>query len=83
MKIEWGGHIPNYGTKKDFGIRWWNRKINTIDGTDGWDAQLDYLKDIVKLLKNRKSTFGFQVFGVTHYVKVGRYHDYMIKQLRR
>jgi hypothetical protein len=83
MKNRAGGHIPNYGTEKDFGNRWWNQKINTVDGIDGWGAQLDYLKEIVNLLKNRKSTFGFQVFGVIHYVKIGRYHDYMIKQLRR
>jgi len=29
----------NYNTKKDFWNRWWNRKIETVDGKDGWDAQ--------------------------------------------
>jgi hypothetical protein len=83
------GHIPNYSTKKDFWNKWWNRKIKTINGVDAWEAQLDYLKDIVKLLKNHKSTFGFEVlnepevFEISHYKKVGCYHDYMIKELRK
>jgi hypothetical protein len=86
-KIVLGG-TPNYSTKKDFWNRWWNRKIKTINGVDAWDAQLDYLKDIIKLLKDRKYTFGFEVlnepevFEVSHYRKVGQYHDYMIKELR-
>jgi hypothetical protein len=83
------GDNPDYSTKKDFWNRWWNHKMKTVDGVDGWDAQLYYLKDIVKLLKNRKSTFGFEVlnepevFEISHYRKVGRYHDYMIKELRK
>jgi hypothetical protein len=50
---------------------------------------LDFLKDIIKLLKDRKYTFGFEllnepeVFEVSHYQKVGQYHDYMIKCLRK
>jgi hypothetical protein len=59
---------------------------------DGWDAQLDYLKravKLLKLLKHRKSTFGFEilnepeVYSISHYRKVGHYHDYMIKELRK
>ncbi|MGB7636994.1 MAG: cellulase family glycosylhydrolase [Nitrososphaeraceae archaeon] len=80
---------PNYDIKKDFWNRWWNREIITAEEVDGWDAQLDYLKRIVKPLKDRKSTFGFEilnepeVFSLSHYQKVGHYHDYMIRELRK
>ena len=82
-------HKPNYNIKKDFWNKWWNRKINTVDDKDGWDAQLSYLVDIIKLLNNRKSTFSFEilnepeVFSLSHYNKVRQYHDYMIKELRK
>ncbi len=81
-------HASNYNIKKDFWKRWWNRRVKTVDGVDGWDAQLAFLKDIIKLLRYRKSTFGFEVlnepevFEMSHYRKVGQYHNYMIKQLR-
>jgi hypothetical protein len=84
-----GGHLPNYNIKKDFWNKWWNRKIKTIGGVDGWEAQLYYLKDIINLLKNRKSTFGFEVlnepeiFNILHYRQVGKYHDCMISRLRK
>ena len=80
---------PNYNTKKDFWSRWWNRQIKTADGKDGWDAQLSYFTDIIKLLDNRKSTFGFEilnepeVFSLSHYNKIRQYHDYMINELRK
>jgi hypothetical protein len=82
------GHVPDYKSIKDFWSRWWNRQISNAEGEEGWDAQLDYLKKIVKLLEGRKSTFGFEilnepeVFSVSHYMKVGHYHEYIAKELR-
>jgi hypothetical protein len=78
-----------YSTKKDFWNRWWNREIKSVNGVDGWDAQLFYLKDIVIMLENHKSTFGFEilnepeVFSSSQYRKAGIYHDYMISELRK
>jgi Cellulase (glycosyl hydrolase family 5) len=79
----------NYNTKKNFWNRWWNRKIETAGGKDGWDAQLSYFADIIRRFNNRKSTFGFEilnepeVFSLSHYNKIRQYHDYMIKELRK
>ena len=79
---------PNYNTEKDFWDKWWNRKIKTIDDKDGWEAQLSYFADIIKLFNDRKSTFGFEilnepeVFSLSHYYKIRQYHDYMIKELK-
>jgi Cellulase (glycosyl hydrolase family 5) len=82
-------HEPDYNIKKDFWNKWWNRKIKSKDGIDGWDAQLSYLKSVAKLLNTRKSTFGFEIlnepeiFSISHYVKVGLYHNYAVKELRK
>jgi Cellulase (glycosyl hydrolase family 5) len=84
-----GNHVPDYCTKKDFWTKWWNRRVETVNGIEGWDAQLDYFINIVELLKNHKSTFGFEilnepeVYNIFDYRKVRLYHDYMIKGLRR
>jgi hypothetical protein len=84
-----GQNYPSSIIKEDFWNRWWNRQIKTVDDVDAWDAQLVYLKDIVKVLDNGKSTFGFEilnepeVFRASDYMKVGQYHDYVIKELRK
>jgi hypothetical protein len=80
---------PNFDIKKDFWNRWWNRQIKNTEGVEGWNVQLEYLKKIVELLKDRKSTLGFEilnepeVFSLSHYRKVGHYHDYVAKELRK
>jgi hypothetical protein len=63
--------------------------IKTVDDRDGWDAQLDYLSTVVKYINNRGSTFGFEIlnepeiFKLAHYRQVGKYHSYMLSDLRK
>lgn len=86
-KTNTGKHT--YALQQDFWNRWWNRQLKSTNDVDGWDAQLVYFRDIVNLLDNRKSTFGFEilnepeVYKVSDYAKVGKYHDYMIRELRK
>jgi hypothetical protein len=81
-------NVPDHNSIRDFWNRWWNRQIKNTEGIDGWDAQVEYLK-IVNQLKDRKSTLGFEilnepeVFSLSHYRKVGHYHDYVVKELRK
>ena len=83
------GDKPKYDTKKHFWNKWWNRQIKTADEVDGWNAQLTYLVDVVRLLNHRKSTYGFeilnepQVFATSYYQKIGKYYDYMINGIRK
>lgn len=78
-----------YEIKSDFWNRWWNRNIKTVDEKDGWDAQLEYLKSVIRYLDTHKSTFGFEilnepeVFSFGHYRQIGKYHEYMLKELRK
>jgi hypothetical protein len=82
-------NVPDYDSIRDFWNRWWNREIKTANGVDGWIAQLTYLQEVVKLLRDHRSTFGFEilnepeVFSISHYRKVGHYHDYIARELRK
>jgi Cellulase (glycosyl hydrolase family 5) len=80
---------PNRSIIKDFWNRWWNRKIITKDNIDGWEAQMNFIKEVISYLENKKSTFGFeilnepQVYCISDYNKIGLYHKYTIKELRK
>jgi Cellulase (glycosyl hydrolase family 5) len=80
---------PDRRIIKDFWNRWWNRKIITEDNMDGWEAQMNFIKEVISHLGNKKSTFGFeilnepQVFRISDYNKIGLYHDYALRELRK
>ena len=79
---------PIRNTIKDFWNKWWNRKLRTRDNIDAWESQISFLKEIISYLRNKKSTFGFeilnepQVYNILDYKKVGHYHNYAIRELR-
>ena len=68
---------------------WWNRTIINQNNTiDGWNLQANFLKNIVKLLDNHNSTYGYeilnepQIFSEDQWSKIGKYYKYMIDELR-
>ena len=68
---------------------WWNRTIIDQNNTiDGWNLQANFLKNIVKLLDNHNSTYGYeilnepQIFSEDQWSKIGKYYKYMIDELR-
>ena len=68
---------------------WWNRTIIDQNNTiDGWNLQANFLKNIVKLLDNHNSTYGYeilnepQIFSEDQWSKIGKYYKYMINELR-
>jgi hypothetical protein len=78
---------PSRQDLKKFWNGWWDRKLETIRGKDGWDAQLEFLEGVIKRLKDKNSTLGFeildepQVFRQVDFRKVGNYHDHIIKNI--
>jgi hypothetical protein len=82
-------NAPNNDDLKNFWNNWWDRKLTTIDGKDGWDAQLDYLEKVVERVKDKKSTLGFeilnepQVYRQGDFHKVGNYHNYILEKLTK
>lgn len=78
---------PSHEDLEKFWNGWWDNKLRTSDGKEGWDAQLDYLKTFIKRLKDKKSTLGFeilnepQLFRQEDFKKVGIYHDHIIREI--
>ena len=77
----------SFNTRSKILDGWWDRKIETIRGKDGWDAQLEFLEGVIKRLKQKNSILGFeilnepQVFRQVKFKKVANYHDYIIKNI--
>lgn len=78
---------PSIQQLKKFWDGWWDRKLKTTEGKDAWDAQLDFILEVIKRVKNKNSTAGFeilnepQVFRQVDFRKVGNYNDYIIKNI--
>jgi hypothetical protein len=72
---------------RNFWNNWWDRKLVTVNGKDGWNTQLEYLEKVVNQVKDNKSTFGFeilnepQVHRLGDFEKVGDYHNYILERL--
>ena len=66
---------------------WWDRKLKTNEGKDCWDAQLEFLEEMINTIKDKNSTLGFEIlnepmiFRQADFRKVGIYHDYFVKHI--
>jgi hypothetical protein len=78
---------PSIQQLKKFWDCWWDKKLKTTEGKDAWDAQLEFIVRVIKRVKNKSSTLGFevlnepQVFRQADFTEVGNYHDYIIKNI--
>ena len=78
---------PSIHQLRKFWNGWWDRELKTKDGQDAWDAQLDFILEIIKKVKNKRSTIGFEILNEPQvcrqidFRKVGNYHDYIIKNI--
>lgn len=80
---------PDLRNLKKFWDRWWDKKLITEDGREGWVAQLEYFKEVINKVKYKKSTFGFeilnepQVFRQKDFKIIAEYHDYFFKNIEQ
>src|SRR6185369_13448922 len=67
---------------------WWNNAI-TVNGSDGWTLQSDFLKNIVSITDKHPSTLGYeilsepQVHSEDQWAKIGKYNTFMTDELRK
>lgn len=54
---------PSRQDLKKFWNGWQDRKFETIGGKDGWDPQLEFLEGVIKRLKDKNSTLGFEILN--------------------
>ena len=82
------GGTPKSAVSKTWWTNWWNNAM-TVNGTDGWTLQLDFLKKIVSITDKHPSTLGYeilsepQVHSEDQWVKIGKYNTFMTDELRK
>ncbi len=83
------GGIPKSAVAEAWWTNWWNRAIKSVNGTDGWRLQAEFLKKIVKTVDKHPSTLGYeilsepQVHNKNQWSKIGKYNTFMTKELRK
>jgi hypothetical protein len=84
-----GGGASDNETAKLWWINWYNRTINDVNGNDGWRLQAEYLKKIVDIVDNHRSTLGYeilnepQVYSADQWKKIGNYNTFIAQELRK
>lgn len=82
------GGTPKSAVSKTWWTNWWNNAM-TVNGTDGWTLQLDFLKKIVSITNKHPSTLGYeilsepQVHSKDQWAKIGKYNTFMTDELRK
>ena len=82
------GGTPKSAVSKTWWTNWWNNAM-TVNGSDGWTLQLDFLKKIVNITDKHPSTLGYeilsepQVHSEDQWAKIGKYNTFMTDELRK
>ena len=82
------GGTPKSAVSKTWWTNWWNNAM-TVNGSDGWTLQLEFLKNIVSITDKHPSTLGYeilsepQVHSEDQWAKIGKYNTFMTDELRK
>jgi hypothetical protein len=83
------GGAPKSSASKTWWTNWWNNAVKSVNGSEGWKLQLDFLAKIVHTVDKHKSTLGYeilsepQVHDQDQWTKIGKYNNYMTQELRK
>jgi hypothetical protein len=83
------GGAPKSSAAKIWWTNWWNNEVKSVNGSEGWKLQLDFLTKIVQTVDKHKSTLGYeilsepQVHEEDQWAKIGKYNSYMTQELRK
>src|SRR6476619_332230 len=83
------GGIPKSASAQAWWTKWWDRAIKSVNGTDGWRLQAEFLKKIAKTVDKHPSTLGYeilsepQVHNKNQWSKIGKYNTFMTKELSK
>jgi hypothetical protein len=82
------GGTPKSAVSQTWWTNWWNNAM-TVNGSDGWTLQLEFLKKIVSITDKHPSTLGYeilsepQVHSEDQWAKIGKYNTFMTDELRK
>jgi Cellulase (glycosyl hydrolase family 5) len=74
--------------EQEFWTDLWNRTLS-YRGKDAWQLQAEFMVKIVNAVDKYSSTFGYEIlnspsiYDSSQYVKIGKYHEYIGKELRK
>jgi len=84
-----GGGTTADQAAKIWWTKWWNRNITDIEGKNGWSLYANFLKKIIKIVDDHKSTLGYEILNEPQvhvsdeWQKIGKYNSFITNQLRK
>jgi hypothetical protein len=83
-----GGFRPHNIEAKLWWTKLWERSLKSINGTDAWTLQANFLKKIVSTVEKHKSTMGYEILNEPHiyssdqWKKIGDFNTFIVNELR-
>lgn len=84
-----GGGTTVDEAAKIWWTKWWNRNVTNTDGKNGWSLYANFLKKIIKIVDDHKSTLGYEILNEPQvhisdeWQKIGKYNSFITNQLRK
>jgi hypothetical protein len=84
-----GQHLWNNDTGEAWWSNWYKRSIQSLNGTDGWRLNANFLKGIVSAVDNYSSTVGYEilnepvVYNTDQWQEIGNYNSFITEELRK
>ena len=84
-----GGGTTVDEAAKIWWTKWWNRNVTNTDGKNGWSLYANFLKKIIKIVDDHKSTLGYEILNEPQvhisdeWQKIGKYNSFIINQIRK
>ena len=69
--------------------KWWNRNVTNTDGKNGWSLYANFLKKIIKIVDDHKSTLSYEILSEPQvhvsdeWQKIGKYNSFITSQIRK
>lgn len=83
-----GGYREHNKDAKLWWSQLWDHSLTSINGTDAWDLQSNFLKRIVAAVDKHNSTLGYEILNEPHvyssdqWEKIGNYNSFMVNEMR-
>lgn len=84
-----GGGTTVDEAAKIWWTKWWNRIVTNTVGKNGWSLYANFLKKIIKIVDNHKSTLGYEILNEPQvhisdeWQKIGKYNSFITNQIRK
>ena len=83
-----GGYREHNKEAKLWWSMLWDHSLTSVNGTDAWDLQSNFLKTIVAAVDKHTSTLGYEILNEPHvystdqWKKIGNYNSFIVNEMR-